>query len=170
MRFSIPRVVVNTGSSKFRRGNKDCLVELEPGRRLFRVRARLLFREAGLSALVGTWFVPISHGSAKKSTRLSYGQPATTQPAVRCFWTFPAGSLPRPKFWPSVEPKHMILRGFSRFLLGKKNFTLRFPARQGTGGGDANRPELSEACPRRRRGRRKTPMSSRPSCNNPSGR
>ena len=138
--------------------------------------------------------------------------------------SFPAASLPRRRFDRKVAYKALIRNHFLVKGAPRINFTLSFPARQGTGGGDANspccfpqtrqrlpasrpppqganyliyrllwpiwrvisgaessflpaqqgdtgnRPEVSEPCPRRRRGRRRTRASSRPSCSSPSGR
>src|SRR6516164_6245377 len=54
--------------------------------------------------------------------------------------SFPAASLPRPRFDRKVAYKALIRSHFLVKGEPRKNFSLSFPARQGTGGGDANSP------------------------------
>ena len=54
--------------------------------------------------------------------------------------SFPAASLPRRRFDRKVAYKALIRNHFLVKGAPRKKFTLSFPARQGTGGGDANSP------------------------------
>jgi hypothetical protein len=57
----------------------------------------------------------------------------TNAKRFRCFWSFPAVSLPRPRSQPCVVAKYMIYNDFLLWGEPGKNFTRFFPARQGTG-------------------------------------